>query len=138
MLPQSAFVKAQRQAVRAVALAAAVPRAVVEEVAEVRVAAGAADLCPRHAVRSVLEQLDGVGRDGLGEAGPVAAGLVLRFAIEELVAAGAASESDLSSVARWPTEETRSFGRQTASVARGGSARYAGKDESCRLCTVTA
>jgi len=78
----------------------------------VRAAAGAADLCAHHPVRFVVEQLDGFRRDRLGEARP--GGVVLRLAVEELVAAGATSESDLSSVAPWPAEEL-----ETASVARG-------------------
>ena len=65
-------------------------------------------------------------------------GVVLRPAVEELVAAGAGSESDLSSVAPWPAEEVAFFGRPTASTAKGGAAGYARKDENCRVCTVTA
>jgi len=110
--PSVPCVKFQRRAAHAVTLAIAVATAAVEDVAEVRAAAGAADLCAHHPVRFVVEQLDGFRRDRLGEARP--GGVVLRLAVEELVAAGATSESDLSSVAPWPAEEL-----ETASVARG-------------------
>jgi len=131
--PSVPCVKFQRRAAHAVTLAIAVATAAVEDVAEVRAAAGAADLCAHHPVRFVVEQLDGFRRDRLGEARPAAAGVVLRPAVEELVAAGAGSESDLSSVAPWPAEEVAFFGRPTASIAKGGAAGYARKDENCRL-----
>src|SRR5688572_13716451 len=85
------LLQVDRATVHAPALAAGRPRAVVEEVAQVGVAAGAADLGPAHAVGAVVEQLDGVGRDRFGEAGPAGPGVELRAALEEGVAAGQAA-----------------------------------------------
>src|SRR6478609_6529392 len=76
----------QRDRVHAVALAAGIAWAVVEDVAQVRVAAGAAHLRPHHAVRAVLAEFDRA-RQRLREAWPAATGVELRLAVEELVAA---------------------------------------------------
>src|SRR5690606_16665946 len=75
--------QAERRRVHAVALAGRL-RAVVEDVAEVAVAAGAARLDPHHAVRAVFEEPDPVRRDGLPEARPARAGLVLGLGAEAL------------------------------------------------------
>ncbi len=65
----------ERGGVDAEALAAAVGRAVVEDVAEVAAAARADDLGADHAVGGVGPQLDGLGHGGLGEARPARARL---------------------------------------------------------------
>src|SRR3712207_7879583 len=51
-------------------------------------AARTAHLGAHHPVRAVLDELDGIRRDGLGEARPAGARVVLRAALEEHVAAG--------------------------------------------------
>ena len=79
----SALFQVERNAVHAPPLPTSLPRTVVEDVAEVRVAARAAHLGADHPVRAVLDQFDGVRRDGLGEARPAGARVVLRAAIEE-------------------------------------------------------
>src|SRR3954447_1670726 len=86
----SAWFQFKRDAVHAPPLSTGLPRTVVEDVAEVRVAACAAHLGTNHPVRAVLDELEGIGRDGLGEARPAGARVVLRTAIEEGVAAGGA------------------------------------------------
>ena len=53
-------------------------------------AARAAHLGADHPARPIIDQFDGVRRDGLGEARPAAARVVLCAAIEEQVAAGGA------------------------------------------------
>src|SRR5215207_3641509 len=65
-------------------------RPVIEDVAEVRVAARAAYLGADHPVRAVLNELYGLRRDGFGEARPAGARVVLRPAVKEQVAAGGA------------------------------------------------
>src|SRR5215211_3129717 len=77
-------------AVHAPPLPAGLLRPVVKDVAEVRVAACAAHLRADHPVRAVLDELDGIRRDRLGEARPAGARVVLRPAIKERVAAGGA------------------------------------------------
>src|SRR5919112_857152 len=76
--------------VHAPPLPAGLLRPVVKDVAKVRVAACAAHLGADHPVRAVLDELDGIGRDRLGEARPAGARVVLRPAIKERVAAGGA------------------------------------------------
>src|SRR5215207_7178424 len=65
-------------------------RPVIEDVAEMRVAARAAYLGADHPVRAVFNELYGLRRDGLGEARPPGARVVLRPAVKEQVAAGGA------------------------------------------------
>src|SRR5215217_5031767 len=77
-------------AVHAPPLPAGLLRPVVKDMAKVRVAACAAHLRADRPVRAVLDELDGVGRDRLGEARPAGARVVLRPAIKERVAAGGA------------------------------------------------
>ena len=65
--------EAQRSGVDAIAQAAAIARAIVEDVAEMAVAVGRADLGADHAVRDVAQFVD-IGRlDRLREARPAAA-----------------------------------------------------------------
>ena len=66
----SALFQVERNAVHAPPLPTGLPRSVVEDVAEVRVAARAAHLCADHPVGTVLEELDGIRREGLGETRP--------------------------------------------------------------------
>src|SRR4051794_39446718 len=82
----------QSRAVDAVALAATVGRAVVEDMAEVAAAAGAGDLGADHPVGAVLMQLDGVGVGGMGEARPAAARVELVVGAEDLGVASRAAE----------------------------------------------
>jgi hypothetical protein len=56
-------------------------------VAKVGVAARAAHLGADHPVGVILDELDGIRRDGLGEARPAGARVVLRAAVEESIAA---------------------------------------------------
>ncbi len=58
----------ERDAVHAPAPPAGLPRAVVEDVAEVGAAARAADLGARRAVGAIIDGGHGLRRDGLGEA----------------------------------------------------------------------
>src|SRR6476659_10893133 len=62
-------------------------RTVGEQVAEVRPATTAADLGADHAVRTVLDEFDGVGSLGLEEARPTTARLELGGRVEQLGAA---------------------------------------------------
>jgi hypothetical protein len=55
-----------------------------------RAAACTAHLGADHPVRVIIDQFDGLRRDGLGEGRPAGARVVLRAAIEEQVAAGGA------------------------------------------------
>src|ERR1051326_4570574 len=90
--PRSAYlrlclpVEVEAGRVDAVALAARV-RAVVEEVPEVGVAGGAADLGADHAVLAVLDLLDLAAVDGRPEAGPPGAGVELGVRLEQRRAA---------------------------------------------------
>src|ERR687890_1101337 len=86
----SAPVQVERDAVHAPPLPAGLLRTVLEDVAEMRAAACAAYLGAHHPVRAILDELDGVRRDGLGEARPAGARVVFRAAVEELVAASGA------------------------------------------------
>src|SRR5205085_6840416 len=61
-------------------------RAVVEDVSEVRAAAGAVDLDAVHPVAVVVDELDVLPVDRLGEARPSGAGLELRVRREQLAA----------------------------------------------------
>src|SRR5690606_9307008 len=74
-------------AVDAVAQPSPVLGAIGEDVSQVGVAPCTTDLGAHHAVRAVLYQRDGVWRDGLGEAGPAAAGVELAVAGVERIAA---------------------------------------------------
>src|SRR5215210_9056069 len=80
----------QRQGVDAVALTGGAG-AVVEDVAQVRAAAGAQDLGARHAEAAILLQADGLGHRGLREARSARPGIELRVGREQLGAAGAAA-----------------------------------------------
>ena len=64
--------------------------AVGEDVAEVASAGGAGDFDAVHAEGAVFVELDGVGGDGLEEAGPAGAGFVLGAGLEEGGVAGGA------------------------------------------------
>ena len=86
-----AAVQLQRAAVDAVALAALVRRAVVEDVAEVGVAVLADDLGAAHEEAVVGAQLDVLEVGRLGEAGPAGAGVELGVGGEELGAAADAA-----------------------------------------------
>src|SRR5215208_455515 len=86
----SALFQVERNAVHTPPLSPSLPRTVVEDVAEVRVAARTAHLGADHPVRAVLNELYGLRRNGFGEARPAGARVVLRAAIEEHVAAGGA------------------------------------------------
>src|SRR6185436_13258267 len=81
----------ERERVDAVALAGRV-RPVREDVAEMRVAGGAAHLDPAHAVAVVDLGLDRILLRRLEEAGPAGAGVELRVRAEELRPARAAAE----------------------------------------------
>src|SRR4051812_5587585 len=76
----------ERGRVHAVPLAGGT-RAVVEHVPEVAAAPPAPNLGPRHAVRRVRHQLDGLGDQRLAEARPPRPGLELRGRVEQLGAA---------------------------------------------------
>src|SRR5262245_54706952 len=76
------FYKVERQAVHAVPLAGR-RRTVGEQVPQVRSTAPAAHLGADHAVAAILDQVDGVGRLGLEEAGPSAARLELGVRVEQ-------------------------------------------------------
>src|SRR3954454_3615180 len=82
----------QRGAVDAVALAATVGRAVVEDMAEVAATAGAGDLGADHPVGAVLMQLERLGVGGMGEARPAAARVELVVGAEDLGVAARAAE----------------------------------------------
>src|SRR5215208_5580798 len=86
----SAPFQVERDAVHAPPLPPSLLRTVVEDVAEVRAAARAAHLGAHHPVGVILDELYGLRRDGLGEARPAGARVVLRLAVEERVAAGGA------------------------------------------------
>src|SRR5919107_1172214 len=101
--------------VHAPPLPAGLLRPVVEDVAKVRVAACAAHLRADHPVRAVPDELDGVGRDRLGEARPAGARVVLRPAIKERVAAGGAVVEALFVGVHVLTGE-RPLGRRLAQV----------------------
>src|SRR5215210_6465599 len=88
--PVSVSFQIECDTVHAPPLPAGLLRPVVKDVAEVRVAACAAHLGARHPVRAVLDELDGIRRDRLGEARPAGARVVLSPAIKERVAAGGA------------------------------------------------
>src|SRR4051812_6342400 len=79
-------VEGDRQAVHAVAGVLRGHVLATEDVAQVGVAAGAADLGAEHAVGAVVDLLDGA-RDGIVERGPAAVGVELGGAVEELGAA---------------------------------------------------
>src|ERR687885_829001 len=86
----SAPFQVERDTVHAPPLPAGLLRTVLEDVAEMRAATRAAHLGAHHPVRAILDELDGVRRDRLGEARPAGTRVVLRVAIEERVAAGGA------------------------------------------------
>src|SRR5688500_13136758 len=58
-------------------------RPVGEDVAEMPVAARAANLGPHHAVAAIVDLADMIGVEGLGEAGPAGAALELAAGAEE-------------------------------------------------------
>ena len=126
--PSVPCVKFQRRAAHAVTLAIAVATAAVEDVAEVRAAAGAADLCAHHPVRFVVEQLDGFRRDRLGEARPAAARSGTSSRCRR--AGCRRRRIRVRLVIRGPVAGRRAG---DGLCSQGGSARYARKDESCRL-----
>src|SRR4051795_13132173 len=76
----------ERQAVHAEALPGRCGP-VIEDVAQVRAASGAADLGPDHPVTAVDDELDRLCHRWLGEARPATARLELRRRVEQLLAA---------------------------------------------------
>src|SRR5215207_8772390 len=86
----SAQFQVESDAVHAPPLPPSLLRTVVEDVAEVRVAARAAHLGADHPVRAVLNELYGLRRDGFSEARPAGARVILCAAVEERVATSGA------------------------------------------------
>ena len=84
-------------------------------------AAAAADLGAGHPVGVVLDQLDGRGRHGLGEAGPAAAGVELGVArVERVATRHAAVEPGLLDVGVGPGERPLGAGLAQHLVLGGG------------------
>ena len=76
----------KRTTVHAPALAACLERSVVEDVAKMRMAFRAANFRAHHPMRTVFENLDRA-RQGPCETGPAGTRVVLRLAVEQLIAA---------------------------------------------------
>src|SRR5690606_35720826 len=82
--PLGLGLEAERERVHAVAQPRGGAEAVVEDVAQMPAAVGAAHLGAHHAERGVFEKLHGIRVHRVVEAGPAAAGVELGAALEQL------------------------------------------------------
>ena len=98
-------VEGQGHGVHAVALPGGGAGRVVEDVAQVGAAGGAADLGAHHDVAGVGQQGDGLGVGGVVEGGPTAARVELGGGAEQLGAAGTAAVDALAPLVQQGTGE---------------------------------